>query len=100
MNVYASSTPAQIYYYSVATNASRKITLTEASNYNLDPSNVSPDGYTLQQANTSDSGFLFWGSSGDSNWYLKNGLKKKQVNLLNNYLYTGNVVDLVGWVQK
>lgn len=90
---------AQLYYYTATTNSSQHITSGDASAYNLSSSNVSPDGYTLTQSNSSGDGFLFWGGSGDYGWYLKNGLKKKKVNLVNNDNYTEGI-NFIGWVIK
>ena len=88
----------EIYYYSESNNSSRRIEFLEAKAYKLDSENISPDGYKLEQSNGSDAGFLFWGS-GDYNWYLKNGVKKKRVNLANQDIYTNNI-RFLGWVQK
>lgn len=93
-------TQPQLYYYNVHANSASRITLGQANMYNLDSANVSPDGYTLTQGNTSDNGFLFWGSSYDGNWYLKNGLKKKLLNIGNGASYYDNNLQLLGWIRK
>lgn len=89
----------EIYYHDTGRNASKRIDLNEANKYVLDASNVSPDGYTLTRG-TSDGGFLFWGYSSDSNWYLKKGsLQKKSLNLADNDYYSRDI-KLMGWVEK
>lgn len=96
---YVSYVKPEIDYYYASTNSSKPIGLTDANSYKISSSNVSPDGYMLTQSGTSDSGFLFWGYTNDSNWYLKNGPKKKKVSLFSNNNYSGNI-KLLGWVEK
>ncbi len=99
---YDPKTPT-LYFYDVKQQASRRIELGTANSYKLNTSTVSPDGYRLEQANgDSSTGFLFWGSSGDYNWYLKDGMKKKKVTLTgssNQYYYRNNV-EFIGWVEQ
>ena len=92
-----SDTPT-LYYYSEVQHSTRQITSTEANGYALNSSNVSPDGYTLWQNNGADNGFLFWGSGGDGNWYLKDGAKKKQLNLTTGSY--GEGVHFLGWIKQ
>lgn len=100
INSYNTYNSPDVYYYNVHNNSSRRIDLTDAKAYKLDTSNISPDGYTLTQGGSSDSGFLFWGYSSDYSWYLKSGnLKKKHVNLQSNGYSSGNL-KLLGWVEK
>ncbi len=98
-NLSAATTEPTVYYYRESLHAAKPIQLTQADIYKLDSSNVSPDGYTLWQNNGSDNGFLFWGGSGDGNWYLKDGAKKKQLNISTDYS-NGNQVRFIGWVQQ
>lgn len=88
-----------LMYYNAAADSTRSITLEEAQQHRLDASSKSPDGYTLSWE-SSNTGFLFWGHA-DSGWYLKNGAKKKRVELANSnsYYYSQNVTFL-GWVNK
>jgi hypothetical protein len=88
-----------LYYHDTAKNASRPIDETSAQELTLDSSNVSADGYHLRQPGTDDGGFLLWSGPNDSNWYLVNGLKKKEVNLATTNGY-GNDITFVGWVSK
>lgn len=92
---------SELYYYDAQTNASKKISLDQAQTYQLDATSVSADGYSLVKGSDSGGGFLFWDSSSDNHWYLKNGLKKKQVNLISstNYYYSQSI-QFVGWVKQ
>lgn len=72
-------------YYSAKDDSTRSLTLEEAKRYQLNTSSKSPDGYSLVRED-SDSGFLFWGNY-DSGWYLKDGAKKKKVELSNDSSY-------------
>lgn len=87
---------AQLRYYDASTNATRSITLDEAQRYRLDSSSQSPDGYTLTREGSS-SGFLFW-SDRDDGWYLKDGAKKKEVELTMSKSYYSQGIKFLGWV--
>lgn len=87
-----------LQYYDAKNASSRGISYEEAQKLRLNSSSKSPDGYTLSKEN-SNSGFLFW-SDYDQNWYLKDGAKKKKVELSpDNSYYTDNITFL-GWVEK
>lgn len=94
-NHYENST---IHYYSADSDSTRALTLEEARKYRLDTSSKSPDGYSLAKEE-SDSGFLFWGDY-NSGWYLKNGVKKKPVELSSNDSYYSQNINFLGWVEK
>jgi hypothetical protein len=85
-------------YYDAADDSTRSITLGEARRYRLDRSSKSPDGYTLSREH-STSGFLFWGDY-DEGWYLKNGAKKKKVELISGGSYYSGDVNFLGWINK
>lgn len=98
-NSYDRQQAPDIYYHDTQNNSSRRIEFTEVSTYKLDPSNVSPDGYTVSRGSSSGSGFLLWGDSSDDQWYLKkSSLQKKSLNLEPNDYYSN--INLVGWVEK
>jgi hypothetical protein len=88
----------RLLYYSSAADSTRSITLEEAQQYSLDTSSKSPDGYVLSKENSS-SGFLFLGRA-DSGWYLKDGAKKKRVELASDSSYYSQNVTFLGWVKK
>lgn len=89
---------SMLRYYTAKDNATRNLTLEEAKRFQLNTSSKSLDGYSLTKENT-ESGFLFWGSS-DSGWYLKNGAKKKEVELsANDSLYSQDI-KFLGWINK
>lgn len=88
----------RLSYYSAKTNATHTLTLDEAKQYVLDTSSKSPDGYSLSK-NQNQTGFLFW-SSTDNDWYLKDGAKKKRIDLVPNSSYYSNQITFLGWVMK
>lgn len=90
-----------LYYHDTVKNATRQINIDEVKRYKLNTSSVSPDSYRLQRANGEGaSGFLFWGDSGDYGWYLKNGAKKKKVDMASGIDYYSDSVNFLGWVDK
>lgn len=89
---------ADLRYYDAANDSTRTITLEEARKYRLDTSSKSPDGYTLTRENSSG-GFLF-GSGDNAGWYLKNGAKKKKVELTTADAYYSRDIKLLGWIDK
>lgn len=89
---------ATIHYYDVENDSTRSLTLEEAQEYNLNKSSKSPDGYSLSQE-SHGSGFLFWGDSSTS-WFLKDGAKKKKIELRNDGSYYSQDITFLGWVEK
>lgn len=89
---------ANLRYYESSNDSTRSLILEEAKRYRLNTSSKSPDGYTLTRESSS-SGFLFWGDY-DEGWYLKNGAKKKRVELTTNNSYYSRDVKFIGWVNK
>lgn len=89
---------AQLRYYDTLNDSSRSLSLEEARQFTLDTSSKSQDGYTLTRENSS-SGFLFWGDY-DEGWYLKNGGRKKEVNLATTNSYNSRDITFLGWVNK
>ncbi|HSX33297.1 MAG TPA: hypothetical protein VLF91_03100 [Candidatus Saccharimonadales bacterium] len=85
-------------YYTAASDSTRSITLSEAQRYQLNTSSKSPDGYTLTHE-TSSSGFLFWGNY-DDGWFLKNGAKKKRVDLATSSSYYSPDIIFLGWITR
>lgn len=97
-NRYNTTDVATLRYYDAESDSTRSISIDDAQRYQLDTSSKSPDGYTLTREQ-SDSGFLFWGDY-ESGWYLKNGAKKKQIELSTNGSYYYGDVKFLGWVNK
>lgn len=96
-NLSDDSSSSTLYYYDASANTSTRIDYANVLNYSLSASAKSPDNYQLKSENGSGS-FLFWGgSSSDSSWYLADGLKKKQINLPEEY---SGSVNFIGWVEK
>jgi len=85
-------------YYNAKDDSTRSLTLEEAKRYQLNTSSKSPDDYSLTRED-SNSGLLFWGNY-DSGWYLKNGAKKKKVELSTNGSYYSRDVKFLGWINK
>lgn len=80
------------YLYDTVRNVATELTFDQAKTYNLDPTNTSPDGYTVQQGNGSSGGDLFFGSapSDYNSWFIKGHnrstkLKLKTVSSTYNY---------------
>ena len=97
-NQYGYGDKRTLRYYDIAEGDSRSLTLEEAQTYSLDDSSKSPDGYTLVRE-TAGSGFLLWSNYSES-WNLKNGSKKKKVELDSTSTYYQQSVELIGWVKK
>ncbi len=87
-----------LFYYDSVNDSTRRLTLDEAKMYRLNTSSKSPDGYALTRESSS-SGFLFWGDTNEG-WFLKNGAKKKMVELTTNGSYYSREINLLGWVKK
>lgn len=83
-------------YYDASEDASRNLTVEDAEQYQLLNSSKSPDGYVVEREESS-SGFLFWGEYSEG-WYMKNGLKKKQIQLANDTYYSDSI-NFLGWVK-
>lgn len=97
-DIYRDGRSADLYYYSVKQNTAKRVTLEDARQHKLDTSLKAPDGYSLMRESTS-SGFLFWSDYSDG-WYLKNGAKKKKVELTGNESYYAGDIKFLGWVSK
>lgn len=85
----------QIYLYNVAEEKSTPISLTEAQVYQLDPSDKSPDGFTVQYSNNSAEVFPFYFGGSNYGYYLKGkGLNKK--------IETGDRYNFrfLGWIMQ
>lgn len=89
--------PVQLRYYDVSAEATHSLTLDEARRYRLDTSSKSPDGYTLIRE-SSGGNFLFWGGR-DTGWYLRDGAKKKKIELSPNESYYSQNIEFLGWVK-
>lgn len=95
-------TSPSLYLHDVKTNISRLIDFSEAQTLKIDPSNTSPDGYTVQSGGQSGGFFPFYwgGSSGDYyTRYLVGSTASKKLSLKgtaeNYYLF-----QFYGWVLK
>lgn len=91
-----SNLTSSLRYYDASTDSTRGLTLEQAKAYQLNTSSKSPDGYTLTREN-SGGGFFFSGDTYNG-WYLKNGAKKKKVELTTNGSYYSSEIKLLGWV--
>ena len=88
----------ELYYYDVKKDSSKRLDRYQARGYDLDTSSKSPDGYAFIRE-TSSGGFLFWDEQNDG-WYLKNGAKKKRIDLGINDSYYSSEIKFLGWVKK
>ena len=89
---------AGLRYYESANDSIRTITFEEAQQYKLISSSKSPDGYILSKE-SSHSGFILW-SNYDEGFYLKNGIKKKKIELTPVGSYDSYFEEFVAWVNK
>ncbi len=94
----SSSDRAVLRYYDATTDSTRSLSTAEAGRYRLNTSSKSPDGYVLS-GEEGESGFLFW-SDHQSGWYLKDGLKKKSVELSAQRSYSSSEIEFLGWVEQ
>lgn len=85
-------------YYDVEDDSTRSLSVEEAQRYQLDTSSKSPDGYSVARE-YGDSGFLFWIDS-SSRWYLKDGAKKRSIELSNDGSYYSDNIRFLGWVTQ
>ncbi len=92
-------TPYSLRIYNTKTNSSSPITLKDAQQYKLNPSSKSPDGYTLEQAQSRSGFAAVW--SGPLPWQLKSGMQSKNVTLslpgANTY---SESIHFLGWVRQ
>lgn len=88
------STPdPEIYYYSVSTSTSKRVSIDEAMNYKLLGESNSPDGFRVGRNSSGGSVFPFYFSDEDDGLYLLGkGLKKK--------VGSDYYLKFVGWVDK
>ncbi len=90
--------PAYVRYFNTKNGSYSSISIQDFNNYHLINSSKSPDGYNLDNQNSINGALVFRNS--DNQWYLKNGLLNKKVELTNDaYYYYGNV-KFLGWVDK
>lgn len=97
-DIYYNDPATELYYYSTDRDTAKPLTLEQARQYKLDTSLKSPDGYSLTRERTGG-GFLFW-EDYSSGWYLKNGAKKKKIELAGNGSYYADGVKFLGWVNE
>ena len=89
----------QLRYYSAEDDSHHTISLDEANELQINESSRAPDGYQLTYQRGSDSGFLFFYSSGDSNWVLERDWRSKPINLSTDSRNRSNVT-FIGWVAE
>lgn len=86
-------------YYSVKDDSSKSLTLNEAKHYHLDTSSKSPDGYSLVKQEPR--GGLFSSGYSDYGWYLKDGIKKRKIEIPSDYVYYFSPdIKFLGWVKQ
>ena len=96
-----SQTPPQFYLYDTAKNQATELTLQQAQGYNLDPTNTSSDGYTIQQGNGGGSDLFFGGTPSDYNsWFIKGHNRSWKLNLkMVSSTYNYYNFRFLGWVK-
>jgi hypothetical protein len=96
VNAYPPGEP-HFYIYDVVKNAAAEVSVAQAESYTLDPTNTSPDGYTIQQGNGGGD-FLFGGGGGDySSWFIKGHNRAFKLNLKLNGSYSN--FRFLGWME-
>lgn len=85
-------------YYNAKDGSTRSLTSEDAKRYHLNSSSKSSDGYSLVREE-SGGDFLFGGNY-KSNWYLKNGAKKKKVELFTGDSYGSSDIKFLGWIEE
>jgi len=86
---------ARLFYYDVARNASREITLDEATKFTVDGSLKSPDGFEIVSGSYSFDIFFFSGSSYHDK-FLKKGAYSRKLNMAAPTSYYD--FKFLGWV--
>ncbi len=89
---------SRLFLYNVTTNIATELNIQQASQYRLDPSQASADGYKVERGN-SNGDFLFGSGGGDYNsWFIKGHNRSTKLNLkLNSTDYYN--MQFLGWVE-
>ena len=97
--LYANKSEVQIYLYNMQTKQSKELNFEEASRFNLDTANLSPDGYQVVRGGGGADILFFGGRSDYNSWFLQghNHSKKLDLKLSGNY-YSSNF-KFLGWVK-
>jgi hypothetical protein len=85
----------KIYLYNSAEERSTLISLNEAQTYMLDPSDKSPDGFTIQYSSNSAEVFPFYFGSSDYGYYLKGKGLNKKIETADRYNFR-----FIGWITQ
>ncbi len=91
----------QFYLYDTSKNEATSLTFEQVQTYNLDPTNTSQDGYTVQQGN-GGGGDLFFGStpSDYNSWFIKGHNRSVKLNLKTvSSTYSYYNFRFLGWVK-
>ena len=82
-----------LFLYDVVNDKSKQITLTQAQSYILDPSDKSPDGFTVGRSESGDSSFFpfFYGRNDRGRYLMGKGLNRKVTD--QNYDF-----KFIGWI--
>ena len=91
--------PVPVFYvHDTQTNASRIVTMEEAKELTLDPSQISPDGFELVQGG-SRGGFLFYSGNADYNaQYLRGHGVSKRMNVKTEGQRSYGSIRFIGWI--
>ncbi len=88
----------RLYVYDVDKNTTTEISFQQAQSYQLSSGNTSPDGYIIEQGNSSgNGGLLFGGVPEDYNsWFIKGHNRGQKLNL---QLNGENNFQFLGWME-
>ncbi len=96
---YRSYTTPQLYIHNVSTNESMPVALQNAQNLTLDPADVSPDGYKIENGNQGDGFFpFFWYDNNYNAEYLVGHNTSKKLNIVNNGSTYSDSFHFLGWI--
>jgi hypothetical protein len=89
----------RLYLYDVSKNESLELTLEQAQNYSLDPSNTSLDGFVVIQGNYNGGGFFGGVGSDSDSWFIKGHNRSFKLNLKLLGTYTYDNFKFLGWIK-
>lgn len=93
------NTKPHFYYYDINQETASEITFNQAQEYNLDSSNVSPDGYMIERGNSNGGGLFFDGGRDYNSWFIKGYNRSQKLNLKLTGIDSYYNFRFLGWVK-
>ncbi len=94
-----SNPSVELYLYDTEKDTSRLISISEANEFHIYPGPSSPDGFTAQYEFRRNDFFFFYGSSGDSGYYIRKKNRSKKLTGLH-WNYHNSYFRLIGWIKQ